>query len=188
MIPYKKEKLENAICYFAQEHKNRSGNYLAQTYLWKYLAFLDFLSVEKIGSPAFDLKYKAMDKGPVPVELYNRRHNYKTVLFEFINIEENKFIIKARGNPKLAFFSSFELDLMNILINRYAKKYSNTDEISEDSHKKIRAWRETHKTQRNGIIDFALTFKEDIRKKKEDDLAPEEEHFKTYLLIKSSDI
>ncbi|GAG44260.1 unnamed protein product, partial [marine sediment metagenome] len=41
MIPYKKEKSDNAICFFAFNHKRKTGKYLPQTFLYKYLAFLD---------------------------------------------------------------------------------------------------------------------------------------------------
>ena len=178
MISYKKEKIENAVCFFAQEHKKKSGKPLAQTYLWKYLAFVDFISIEKLGSPAFGLEYKAMKKGPVPHSLYNRRHDYKTDLFEFINIGEGKFVIKSKKSPDMDYFSKFEMSLMNILIRKYAQKWAK--DISEDSHNRIRAYK---KTATNEIMDYALTFEDDIRKKDEKSLNKAEEHFLTDLLF-----
>lgn len=179
MIPYKKEKIENAICFFAQEHKKKSGKPLAQTYLWKYLAFVDFISTEKLGSPAFGLEYKAMGKGPVPHSLYNRRHDYKTDLFEFINIGEGKFIIRSKKAPDTDYFSKFEMSLMDILICKYAQKWAK--DISEDSHNRIRAYK---KTATNEIMDYALTFEGNIRKKDENFINQAEAHFVTDLLFR----
>ena len=47
MIPYQKEKIENAICFFASEHQKKTKHPLYQTFLYKYLAFLDFESLRE---------------------------------------------------------------------------------------------------------------------------------------------
>ncbi|MGH2575337.1 MAG: hypothetical protein ACRDFC_06525, partial [Ignavibacteria bacterium] len=61
MIPYQKEKIINSILFFAKEHKNKTRKPLLQTFLYKYLAFLDFKSVEETGLPALGLTYLAME-------------------------------------------------------------------------------------------------------------------------------
>jgi len=159
MIPYQKEKLDNAICFFALEHKKKSGKNLVQTYLYKYLAFVDFFSVEKTGVPAFGLEYTAMKRGPVPCDIYNKRHYLKTVLYEFKKKPGDIYVILPKQNPNLDYFSAFELVIMSRLIERYATKYSTTDEISEYSHKRILAWKRTYEKKVNGKIDYALTFR-----------------------------
>ena len=35
MIPYQKEKIENAICFFANEHQKKTKHPLYQTFLYK---------------------------------------------------------------------------------------------------------------------------------------------------------
>jgi len=158
MIAYRKEKIDNAICFFATEHQKKSGKPLTQTYLYKYLAFLDFLSVEKMGIPALDLEYRAMPWGPVPHKLYNERKSLKTDLYEFIDMGNEIFVIRPKAHADLIYFSEFERDIMNQLISRYATHYGRANEISEDSHKKIRAYDKTYKIRKNGIINYILTF------------------------------
>jgi hypothetical protein len=181
MIPYQKEKIENAICFFAQEHKRISGKALFQTFLYKYLAFVDFISIEKLGLAAFGLAYRAMKKGPVPPCIYNQRHNYKTSLFEFVDIGENKFVIKAKQVPNIDYFSKFEISLMKGLVNEYAPKW--VDDIIEDSHTRIRAY---SKTERNKVINYALTFDNDLLTKNEELLNQAERYFLTNSLFNSS--
>jgi hypothetical protein len=183
MIAYQQEKLDNAICFFAIEHKQLSGKPLTQTYLYKYLAFLDFSMVKETGVPTLGLDYRAMKRGPVPVPLYNERHKKKTGLYEFKKQEENIFIIEPKGPPNLDYFSEMEKEKMAELVCRYARRYSRTDEICEDSHKQISAWARTLKNQ---IIDYRLMFKDDILSKKAEDLTPAEENYITYLAFKST--
>jgi len=59
MIAYKVEKRNNAICFFAQEVYKLRKQYLPQTLLYKFLSYLDFFSIEKLGKPALELKYRA---------------------------------------------------------------------------------------------------------------------------------
>lgn len=54
-IPYKDEKLKNAICFFANEHEKLTRKPLSQTFLYKYLAFLDFKSIEHRAGHRADL-------------------------------------------------------------------------------------------------------------------------------------
>jgi uncharacterized phage-associated protein len=186
MIPYQKEKIGNAICFFALEHRQKSGQPLTQTYLYKYLAFVDFLSVEKIGVPAFGLEYRAMPRGPVPPSIYNKRHYLKTELFEFKKEAETIYFVIPKKHPNLDYFSAFELALMRRLISIHATKYSSTNEISDHSHKRITAWKRTFEKQENDFIDYSLQFDGDIMNKKEDELTPAEENYLTYLAMKGT--
>ena len=144
MIPYREEKRENAMCYFATEHCNKTGRYLSQTILFKYLAYLDFLSLKDIGKPALEFEYKAMVNGPVPHELYNERRNYKSRLVEFISRGNGKYIIKAKENANLDYFSKYEIEKMDELVKKYADpnkaEKENTDKICDDIHKDVRAY------------------------------------------------
>lgn len=184
MIAYQKEKLDNAICFFATQHKLRSGSSLPQTYLYKYLAFLDFLSVEKTGIPSIGLEYWAMKMGPVPYEIYNSRGSLKTELYEFVDWGCSIFVIETKGNPNLDYFSPFEVDIMTKLITRYAKQFGKAQEISEDSHKHIKAWKKTYDRKPNGVIDYALTFDGDIKKKSYQQLTQPEERYLAYIGMK----
>jgi hypothetical protein len=82
-MPYQMEKIENAICFFAKEHQKKARKPLYQTFLYKYLAFLDFISLRETGQPALGLRYLAMEKGPVPIEIYDKKESYSTPLWPF---------------------------------------------------------------------------------------------------------
>lgn len=184
MIAYKKEKRENAMCYFATEHFNKTGRNVPQTTLYKYLAYLDFTSLEEIGRPALELEYKAMSEGPVPHEIYNSRKNYKSRLVEFIPREKNKYIVRARRSADLDYFSKYEIRKMNELIEKYADRSMTEkkiiDRICEDSHKEIRAWKIAHDIKENTIMKYENTF-ENIFDKTEKELTAAEENFLLYL-------
>ena len=184
MIPYRKEKRENTICYFATEHYNKTGKYLSQTILFKYLAYLDFMSLEDIGRPALEFEYKAMVNGPVPHKLYNMRRNYKSRLVKFVSRENKKFIIVPQKNASLDYFSKYEIEKMDELIKKYADpnktEKENTDKICDDIHRDIRAYDVAYKREENSKIEYKDTF-ENIFSKKESELSPIEENFLLYL-------
>ena len=97
MIPYQKEKFENAICFFASEHYKATRKALTQTYLYKYLALLDFRSIETTGKPVLGLEYMAMEKGPVPIKLYRERETIKSDCFEFKKSEGSVYQVVNDG-------------------------------------------------------------------------------------------
>lgn len=183
MIAYKKEKRENAMCYFATEHFNKTGRYVPQTTLYKYLAYLDFTSLKEIGKPALELEYKAMQEGPVPHEIYNSRKNNKSRLVEFIPRGGDKYIIKARASADLDYFSKYEIRKMNELIEKYAvptmEEKDIVDRICKDSHRDIRAWKIAHAIKENTILKYEDTF-ENIFDKTEKELTDAEENFLLY--------
>lgn len=139
MIPYQKEKIENAICF-------------------KYLAFLDFTSLKETGEPALGLRYRAMERGPVPIDIYDKRESYSSPLFKFVKGERGSIMIFPGKEPDLDYFSPYEIGLMNRLIEIYARSYIPTRLVSDASHEEIAAWKRTWKTKPNGLIDYALEF------------------------------
>jgi len=55
MVPYRNEKIQNAIAYFAEQHRLRVRRPLYQTFLFKYLAFFDFFCLKETGRPSLEL-------------------------------------------------------------------------------------------------------------------------------------
>ncbi|MEA1947234.1 MAG: Panacea domain-containing protein [Thermodesulfobacteriota bacterium] len=174
MIPYKDEKIQNAIAFFAHNHKKKARRYLYQTYLYKYLAFLDFSSLKEQGFPVLGLTYRAMKRGPVPIEIYSTKEDTKK--YKFIKDELGVFII-AKEKPNLNYFSPYEIELMERLIEIYAVQWVLTDTMSEASHEAILAWRRTYIGNPNGIIDYSLEFEGDVLSKKQEELTYQEEVF-----------
>jgi len=164
MIPYRDEKLKNAAIYFAREHQKRAKKPLYQTYLYKYLAFLDFCSIRETGRPALDLTYRAMKEGPVPLEAYDGKE--KVTGCKFIKDEYGEQVITTL-KPDLDYFSDYEIELMNRLLDFYAKRWVTSKTMSDATHEDILAWK---RTPRNKIIDKALEFEGDLSKKRKEDL------------------
>lgn len=176
MIAYQKEKIENAICFFAKEHYKKTHHYVYQTFLYKYLALFDFGYFKEYGKQPLGLKYRAMERGPVPVEIYSKRTESKwSSLFEFRQDKDDNYIIIHKSNPNLDFFSQREVKLMNKLIEIYAESYITAKLMSDVSHESISAWRKTWRIEKNDFIDFSLEFSGNVFGKPENELTfPEE--------------
>lgn len=176
MIPYQKEKIENAICFFAAEHQKKTRRPLDQTSLYKYLAFLDFETCEERGKPTLGLIYKAMQWGPVPIEIYDARRSLKTECFEFVAQKDElssreKFLVVAHGKPDLDYFSEYEKTKMKHIIEIFADRSIKAGLRSDASHERIKAWKKTWAKKQNSIIDYSLTFDDNLRTKKPEDLS-----------------
>jgi len=185
MIPYQKQKIDNAICFFASEYKYKTDKYLYSTYLYKLLAFLDFESIKENGRPALGLTYLAMERGPVPIEIYNERKNLKTECYEFkpTDKEYKKFLVVPKGEPNTDYFSDYEIEEMYRLIEIYADRYVKTNEISEASHESILAWKRAFKRKPNSVIDYKEEFPGDILKRQKDKIKFPEEALLNYLAL-----
>jgi len=177
MIAFRKERLEHAICYFANEWKKRTRKYLPSMGLYKLLAFMDFWGVENHGHPVFDLAYVAMKMGPVPKEIYDNRTTIQSPLFQFKDLGEGKFEIIPLGKPDMEYYSVREAEKMANLMEIFGDPSMTTTLLSESSHQEIIAWRRAFKERPNQTIDYKLTFPGDIDKKDIDKLDPIEEGF-----------
>lgn len=180
MIPYRDEKIENAICFISNEHIKKTRKLFYQTFLYKYLAFLDFISLEETGQPVLGLTYKAMKNGPVPIEIYGKRGSIQSRLFRLIGMPGNQYVIKPTGKPDLDYFSKYEIELMKRLIEIFGESFIDTKLMSDASHEVIRAWKEAYSKNPNSIIDYSHTYSGDIFKKPEKDLTYPEEIYLTY--------
>jgi hypothetical protein len=178
VIPYQKEKIENAVCFFAKEHECHTRHRLYQTFLYKYLALFDFGYLKTYGKPALGLTYRAMKMGPVPKELYERRDDRNLSECFYLQKDENDHIIVVpRGQPDLRYFNKREIDLMNKLIEIYAQRYVTSRIMSDSSHEEILAWRRAWSHEQNSIIDFSLEFSDNIYEKPAHQLTFPEEVF-----------
>jgi hypothetical protein len=188
MIAYKVEKINNAICFFAKEVYKLRKQYLPQTLLYKFLSYLDFFSIEKLGKPALELEYRAYKKGPVPVGIYNSREGYQTDCFKFEKRGTNRFIVISTKEADLDYFSEFEIETMNYLLDKYIKNNLSMkkiiDNICEDSHDEIKAWKVAYNRKKNSRIDYSDTFGE-IDKKESNKLSIQEERFLVYRSFKN---
>ena len=185
MIPNQKEKTKNAIGFFALLHKKKTGKDLPQTFLYKYLAFLDFDSVQENGEPVLGLEYYARKLGPVPDKIYDYFKSKKEIttdLFVVKNIHKKVYMIIPTGKePDLDFFTNWELNKMESLVNVYGNRYNNTKDVIEKSHELITAWKNTKLNRKINYKDFKSMFGEDIPSEEERELSAAENHYLTWL-------
>jgi hypothetical protein len=182
MLPYKKERTDNAILFFAQKHYQKTKNYLSQTFLYKYLAFFEFRYLKSAGDMPLELTYKAMERGPVPMEIYGNGttpNYFSKVIFEPFQTKGGKdgYLVKPNGNFEPDYFADAEIEEMNNLIEMFARQWVKASDMSDMSHQEIKAWRKTYSVQPNAEINPIEEFDRDIMAVSEEELTTAEERF-----------
>jgi len=167
MLSYRKERIDNALLFFAKNHYKKTKKHLSQTFLYKYLAFFEFRYLKKVGEMPLELTYKAMDRGPVPMEIYDNRGNpdyFSKVIFEPFQTKTGKdgYLVKPNGTFNPDYFAVAEIEEMNNLIDMFAQQWVGAPEMSEASHQAIQAWKKTYSRQPNADIDPIEEFDQDI--------------------------
>jgi len=158
MLSYRQERIDNALLFFAQNHYKVTKKYLSQTFLYKYLAFFEFRYLKAVGDMPLGLTYKAMERGPVPMEIYGNRDKpgyFIKVIFEPFQTASGKdgYLVKPNGKFAPDYFAETELKEMENLIEIFAQQWVGATEMSEASHQAIQAWRKTYSRQPNADID-----------------------------------
>jgi uncharacterized phage-associated protein len=170
------------MLFFAQEHYKETRKYLSQTALYKYLAFFEFRYLDKTGNMPLDLTYRAMERGPVPIEVYDKRDTsgaFFTVTFEPFQAQGGNagYLVKPNGKFNPDYFAEAELDEMKALIEMFAQGWVGADVMSDATHASIKAWKKTYTKSPNAIIDPIEEFNRDITTVPEDSLSTAEERF-----------
>lgn len=169
-----REKLLNAILYFAANVKNPS-----KVKIFKLLYFLDFEHFKQTGRSVTDLDYYAYDFGPVPKELYQEIGNNEPPddfspffdIVEFASEETGKKggMFKAKQKANLKVFSPREQEILKRLVEIYQDVDAKL--ISEVSHLKNHPWDKTRKEKgRLEKIDYALAIDKEAKISLEDAL------------------
>ena len=179
MLSYRKERIDNSLLFFAQKHYQKTKKYLSQTFLYKYLAFFEFRYLKSTGDMPLELTYKAMDHGPVPMEIYGNKEKpgyFSKVIFEpFITKSGgNGYLVKPNGKFEPDYFAEAEIQEMKNLIEMFAKQWVGAAEMSEASHQAIKAWKKTYSRQPDAVIDPIDEFDRDILAVPEETLHTEE--------------
>ncbi|MBW5382493.1 Panacea domain-containing protein [Brachyspira pilosicoli] len=179
-IAYQKEKIENAILFFAIKYNNITKKNLTQTKLYKFLAFLDFGIMEEYGEPALGLTYRAMKRGPVPIEIYEKKEYRSNDAYTFQKRANNIYIIKIKNRKllDLDYFSDIELEKMDQIVQFYIDEIVDTSEVSELSHIIIKPWKRRYDLKENDIISYDKDVFVNIDKKNEADLTSAENRYK----------
>lgn len=150
-VVHEEERKINALAYIAIIHNSLTKKPAFQTYMYKYAALIDFASIKECGRPVFNFDYLALRNGPVPRQLYDNKEEYlRTQPFkEKIRLkrDDNRIIYEPTGEPDLDYFSDYEIDLIETVVETHAKKYITTADICNSTHKEILAWRQAWETR-----------------------------------------
>lgn len=139
LITHEREKLINAIIYFA-----RQTQYLGKIKLFKLLYLLDFEHFRQTGQSVTGLTYSAWKYGPVPVALAQEWDELEPDLAAAIAIRPEQVIDYERQTiaPLAEFndshFSKRELRIMAELVSQYGKEYS--PKMIDVTHTENGAW------------------------------------------------
>lgn len=154
-----RKKLNMAIAFFAKNHSERVGRPLYQTYLYKYLAFVDQQVLKATGHPAFNIDYKALPQGPVPPFLYENPENQRTEEYEFREDYDSthggKMVVTYLKKIDFDYFSKKESQILQQVLNRLSHDFMSTSEISEKSHEEIISWQKAYKNKTGSIMNWA---------------------------------
>lgn len=155
IITHSREKLINAVLYFAQ-----NTNFCGKTKLMKLLYFLDFIHFKQTGKAVTGLDYFTWEQGPVPKvffeEISKTPRKDLTSLITFQNYGEFQKIIPQKGKKvDLDYFSHRELKLLKGI--SYIFKDVQAGDISDISHLPNEPWRKTKETKGMfQLIDYNL--------------------------------
>ena len=148
ILSFNEEKLINAMIYFIKNTK-----YCYTIKLFKLLNFLDFEHYRQTGRGVTGLEYKALDMGPVPIDLHERIKQKDSKITDKINIKENtsdidkvdsrEFIIKNKVKFNDEYFSKREMEILETL--SYIFKNTPSEDISNFSHIKNSPWERIYK-------------------------------------------
>jgi len=140
IITHKREKLVNAIIYFAKNTK-----FCGKIKLMKLLYFLDFRHFKETGKSVTELEYYAWERGPVPKDLFQELEDLKPDLKAAINVIRldkttlQQIVSKRDFDDK--YFSNREKRLLEEIA--YVFENAKAEEMVEVTHLENEPWHRT---------------------------------------------
>ncbi len=159
IITHHREKLINAIIYFA-----RNTKYCGKTKLLKLLYFFDFSHFKKTGKSVTGLDYYAWEMGPVPKDLFEELSgNMKPDMTAAIQDlpEEGFQQIQPKKKFDNQYFSNKEMKLLDDIA--FIFKDAKAEAMVETSHLKNEPWDRTFKEKGDfKKIDYMLAVDSEV--------------------------
>lgn len=185
MILNQRQKIENAIAFFASEYKRAKGYWPAQMWIYKLLALLDFRILLATGRPCLGLEYLAMEHGPVPQYLYYHRHDgAKSGVFCFQQTAPDRFNIVALKEPDLDYFSDRAVEEMEMLSEEFIRSGKDLNNVIAATHGLTawgKAWDAAQRCgRRRMLMEYSDAFPVNPAGKAPEELTWQEEAFLTY--------
>ena len=159
IITHHREKLINAIIYFA-----RNTKYCGKTKLLKLLYFLDFKHFKQAGKAVTGQDYFAWNMGPVPRDLFeelsgNMKPDMKAAIDELSEEGFQKIRPRKKFDPK--YFSALEIKILEEVA--YIFQDAKADAMVETTHLHNEPWDRTLKEKGEfKKIDYMLAIDSDI--------------------------
>ncbi len=137
-MTHRREKLINAILYFAENTK-----LCGKTKLMKLLYFLDFTHFKQTGKSVTGLDYFAWERGPVPKVLFHEFSKPKPDLYAAIKIvPKGKLqLVVAKRRFDDQYFTPREKRILEQLAFIFVD--ANADQMSESTHLFNQPWHKT---------------------------------------------
>ncbi len=160
IITYHREKLINAIIYFADQTR-----FCGKTKLMKLLYFLDFKHFKQTGKSVTGIDYFAWEMGPVPKNLFVEISGHmRADLQKAITIQPSgeKFQkIQSKSKFDSQYFSPKELKLLEEIA--FIFKDARAEDMIESSHLENQPWDRTFKEKgKYQKIDYMLAVDSDV--------------------------
>jgi uncharacterized phage-associated protein len=159
IITHHREKLINAIIYFAKNTK-----YCGKTKLLKLLYFLDFRHFKQTGKSVTGMEYDAWEMGPVPKDLFielteNMKSDLKRAIQDLPKEGFQKIRPKKKFDPQ--YFTNREMKLLEELA--FIFKDAKANDMIEVAHLKNEPWDRTLKEKGEfQKIDYLLAIDSEI--------------------------
>lgn len=164
----RREKLLNAILYFAQNTK-----LFGVTKMMKLLSFYEFEVCKQVGFPPIGLDYYAYQNGPLPFDFWITVKDHNLPLPEDIsrNLTRERvsyseaacgslFVPKPDAQLNFDVFSPREKEILKDLAEKY--EYTSAKDMSEISHEDGRPWQKTISEKgEKERIDYTFSLDED---------------------------
>lgn len=186
MILNQEHKIEHAIAFFADKYHSARGSWPTQMWIYKLLALLDFRILMATGRPCLGMHYLAMEKGPVPQELYNNRYaGMRSEVFRFVPVYGSRRItVEALQKPNLDYFSDRAIEEMEKLSDEFIYSDKELNDVINETHN-LRSWSEAWKAandcgRRSMLMEYVDEFPADPTQKKPEELSFQEEAFCIY--------
>jgi len=166
ILTHHREKLINAIIYFAKKTK-----YCGKTKLLKLLYYLDFWHFKETGKSVTGLYYSTWEMGPVPTVLFKELSNMNFDLASSIKI------VKTGNLQKIAPLKNFDLKFMTKREKRILYtvveifRDSKAEEMVDSTHLNNSPWDTTIKEKGYDVeIDYLLALDNDANSLKLNDV------------------
>jgi uncharacterized phage-associated protein len=165
LITHEREKLLNAIIYFAKNTRD-----CGVTKLIKLIFLLDFEHFKQTGRSVTEMEYQAWWRGPVPPALWHEIDDPKPDFAEHVaftvvpagDYERNEAVPLRDFDPR--YFSRRELHLMEQIAEKY--RTANSSEMVDVTHAENQVWDKVYQGGKgqNNPIPYELALEDEENK------------------------